>query len=182
MQLNGGYPCKKVAISLRAWYNKGMSKRQPPNEAKTFKIKFSKLIIGLCIAIYILCSVGVGLSVWRIIRFGIHGFSDALQSPFLIAVSAFCIVLVTAILIKSQYIVDKTHFTSQYGFIKSKFAIKEITSIVLDTDTKKLSLYFGEQFMVVSGSPSWNEEFVRALLAVNPDIEYSFTLTENKEK
>ena len=173
---------KKVAISLRAWYNKRMSKRQPPNEAKTFKIKFSKLIIGLCIAIYILCSVGVGLSVWRIIRFGIHGFSDALQSPFLIAVSAFCIVLVTAILIKSQYIVDKTHFTSQYGFIKSKFAIKEITSIVLDTDTKKLTLYFGEQFMVVSGSPSWNEEFVRALLAVNPDIEYSFTLTENKEK
>lgn len=158
-----------------------MSKKQQPTEAKIFKIKFSKLIVGLCVAVYLLCIAGIALSVWRIIRFGINGFSDALQSPFLIAISAFCIVLVTAILIKSQYVVDQTHFTSQYGFIKSKFTIKEITSILLDTDTKKLTVHFGEQFMTVSGSPEWNEDFVRALLAVNPDIEYSFTLTENKE-
>ena len=157
-----------------------MNKKQAPVEAKKFKIKFSTLIIGLCIAIYALCIVGAVLSVWRIAKFGIHNFSDALQSPFLIAVCLFCIVLVTAILIKSEYVVDDTHFISKYGFIKSKFAIKDITAIVLDTDTQKLTVNFGEQFIVVSTSLSYNESLIRALLAVNPDIDYSFTLTENK--
>lgn len=157
-----------------------MSKKQPPAEAKKFKIKFTPLIIGLCIAIYALCLVGAVLSVWRIIQFGIHNFSDALQSPFLIAVCVFCIVLVTAILIKSEYIVDDTYFISKYGFIKSKFAIKEITAIVFDTDTQKLTVNFGEQFIVVTTSLSYNEALIRALLKVNPDIDYSFTLTKNK--
>ena len=157
-----------------------MSKKQAPVEAKKFKIKFSPLIIGLCIAIYALCIAGAVLSVWRIIRFGIHNFSDALQCPFLIAVCIFCIVLVTSILLRSEYVVDDRHFIAKYGFIKSKFFIKDVTAILLDTDTQKLTVYFGEQFIVVTTSPNCNEPLVRALLTINPDIDYSFTLTENK--
>ena len=112
-------------------------------------------------------------------QFGIHNFSDALQSPFLIAICIFCIILVTSVLIKSEYIVTDTHFISQYGFIKSKFAIKEITAIVLDSDTKKLTVRFQEQFIVINTSSLWNEDFIRSLLTVNPNIDYSFTLAEN---
>lgn len=139
------------------------------------------MIICLCIAILLLCGVGIGVSVWRIVRFGIKGFTDVIKYPFLIAVCIFCIVIVIGILIRSQYIVDGENFITQFGLIKSKFAIREITSVLLDRDLKKLSIYFGEQYSVISVSHEWNEELVRALLAVNPNIDYGFTLSDSPQ-
>ena len=155
-----------------------MSKQKTPQEATYFTIKFSKTVIILCIAVFALCGVGIGLSVWRIITFGIHQFNDVLKYPFLIAVCIFCIALVISILVKSQYVVDDKHFTTQFGFIKTKFVIKDVTSLVLNTEAKKLTVYFGEQYTVVSVAPEWNEKFVRALLSANPNIDYSFTLSD----
>ncbi|MBQ8685187.1 MAG: PH domain-containing protein [Clostridia bacterium] len=158
-----------------------MKNSKPKIEKSIFKLQFSKNIYWLCVAVYLLCAAGTALSVWRIVKFGIHGFNDVIKYPFLIAVCLLCIVLVTAILIRSQYIVDDTHFITQYGLIKSKFVIKDVTSVTLDTDAKKLTVKFGEQYMVVSVSPEWNEKLVRALLAVNPNIDYGFTLSDKPE-
>lgn len=153
-------------------------KKPETENVKRFKMKFSPTIILLCIAVLALCGAGIALSVWRIVRFGINGFNDVIKYPFLIAVCIFCIVIVIGILIRSQYVVNEKAFITQFGIIKSKFAICEITSILLDRDLKKLSIYFGEQYSVLSVSPEWNEELVRALLAVNPNIDYGFTLTD----
>ena len=87
-----------------------------------------------------------------------------------------------SLLIKSQYIVDETHFTTQFGFIKSKTEIKTITSMVFDTDTHKLTVYMGEEYYVLAISREWNEDLAQALLAVNPQIDYSFTLAETDGK
>ena len=152
------------------------------NDKQIFKITFSKSIYLLCVAVYVLCLAGIALSVWRIIKFGIHGFNDIIKYPFLIAVCLLCIVLVTAILIRSQYVVDKQYLITQYGLIKSKFAIKDITAVTLDSDSQKLTVNFGEPYTVISVSPAWNEQFVRALLAVNPSIDYSFTFSENTDE
>ncbi len=38
----------------------------------------------------------------------------------------------------------------------------------------------GEAYSVISVQSSWNEDFVRALLKGNPDIDYSYTVKENK--
>lgn len=152
------------------------------NDKQIFKITFSKSIYLLCVAVYLLCLAGIALSVWRIIKFGVHGFNDIIKYPFLIAVCLLCIVLVTAILIRSQYVVDKQYLITQYGLIKSKFAIKDITAVTLDSDSQKLTVNFGEPYTVISVSPAWNEQFVRALLAVNPNIDYSFTFSENKDE
>ena len=116
------------------------------------------------------------------LRLGLNGFSDYLKYPFLLLVSVFCIVIVVALLIKSQYIIDEKYFTSQYGFIKSRYEIGKITSIVLDTDTYKLTVHMGEEYFFLSLSKEWNENFVRALLAVNPAIDYSFTFAETDGK
>lgn len=152
------------------------------NDKQIFKITFSKSIYLLCVAVYVLCLAGIALSVWRIIKFGVHGFNDIIKYPFLIAVCLLCIVLVTAILIRSQYVVDKQYLITQYGLIKSKFAIKDITAVTLDSDSQKLTVNFGEPYTVISVAPSWNEQFVRALLAVNPSIDYSFTFSENTDE
>ncbi len=159
-----------------------MKNKNAPKSAEYFKIQFTKPIIAVCIAIYVLCAAGIGLSVWRIVSEGLYEFTDYIKSPFLIAVCLFCIVLVTAILCKSQYIVTNESFITQYGFVKSKFAIKSITSVLLDSDAKKLTVYFGEEYMVLSLCPEWNEKFVRALLAGNPNIDYGFTLAEPPKK
>lgn len=158
-----------------------MEKKNDKLQEQRFKIKFSPVIIILCIAILALCGLGIGISIWRIVTFGIKTFNDVLKYPFLIAVCVFCIAIVVSLLIRSQYVVDEKHFITQYGFIKSKFVIKEITSILLDQDVQKLTLHFGEAYTVLSVSPQWNEALVRALLAVNPNIDYGFTLTDKKE-
>ncbi len=140
-------------------------------------------MIFLAIAVLLLCTAGIAVSIYRLVKFGgVNGFAEALQSPLLIAISIFCIVIIIALLVKSQYIVDDTHYTTQFGFVISRFPIKDITALVLDMDTKKLTVYMGEQFSVLSLSPEWNDEFIAALRAVNPDIEFSFTLADKDEK
>ena len=149
---------------------------------KTFPIKFPLSVILLGVAVIILCIASVAISIMQIFTLGINGIIDVLKYPFLIAISVFGIALMISMFIKSQYLVSDTLFVSQFGFIKSKTEIKSITSIVLDTDTQKLTLYFGEEFTVLSFTKDWNEDFVRALLDVNPDIKYSFTSSNTEEK
>lgn len=153
-------------------------KNKKQTQKQIFRLKFSPAILTLAIAVLALCGVGIGISIWRIVRFGVKDLNDVIKYPFLIAVCVFCIALMISILVKSQYMVDDEYFTTQYGFIKSKFAIRDVTSIVLDSDVKKLAVRFGEQYTVVSVSPEWNEALVRALLAVNPSIDYGFTLSD----
>ena len=146
------------------------------------KIKFTKKIVILSVLAYLLCIAGATVSIWRITRYGIHGFLDVLKYPFLIAVCLFCIAVVTGVLVKSQYIVKDGNLITQYGFIKSKFAISSFTSMTLNTDEKKLTIYSGERFMVISVNPDWINEFTNAILQVNPKLEYSFTLTDKAEQ
>ncbi len=152
-------------------------KNQSPTR-EVYKIKFSKTLLVLCIAVLALCSAGIGVSVWRVLEHGVRSFADALKSPFLIAVCVFCIVVVVCLLIKSQYVVEGERFLTQFGFIKSRFSIKEITSLLLDCQKNKLTMKFGEEFFVITVHPDWQEKLVRSLLNVNPDIDYSFTLTD----
>ena len=155
-----------------------MKKENPQNKAQRFDIKFSVAIILLCVAIYLLCVAGIIVSVWQITRFGITEFLDVLKYPFLVLISLFAIVLVTCILIRSQYVVENKTLITQFGFIKSRFDINAITSLELDITTNKLTVFFGEQFIVITVQASWQESFVRALLTANPNIDYGFTLTD----
>ncbi len=138
-------------------------------------------MIVLACAVIALCLAGIALSILRIINEGIHEFADALKSPFLIAICIFGIVIVVALLIRSQYVITDEHFITQFGLIKSKFAIKDITSIILDTDSRKLTVYMGEEYFVVTTNPEWNNDLVQALRERKPEIDFSFTLTEKND-
>ncbi|MBQ7948431.1 MAG: hypothetical protein IJ284_01575 [Clostridia bacterium] len=159
-----------------------MKKQSAPQEAKIFKFKFTPLMIVLACAVLALCAAGIAVSVWRISENGVNGFSDVLKSPFLILICLFGIVIVTALLIRSRYVVTNETLTTQFGLIKSKFQIQDFTSVQLDTDSRKLTVYMGEQFFVVTTDPVWNNDFVQALREAKPDIEFSFTLAETKEE
>lgn len=157
-----------------------MKQQSAPQEAKNFKYRFTPVMILLSVAVILLCLGGIGLSIYRIAKYGVSGFTDTLKSPFLIAICVFGIAVVIAMLIRSRYVITKETLTMQFGFIKTKFAVKDFTSVLLDTDTHKLTVYMGEQFFVVTTSPEWNNDFVQALREVKPDIEFRFTLAEGQ--
>ena len=54
-----------------------MSKQSAPQEAKIFKFKFTPLMILLACAVLALCIAGIAVSIWRIWKNGVNGFSDA---------------------------------------------------------------------------------------------------------
>lgn len=149
---------------------------------KTFKYHFTPVMSVLAVAILCLCGLGIALSVYRIVQNPPHGFSDYLKSPLLIAISAFCIVVVVSVLMKSQYVVTTEYYILQFGFIKNKYPVKEITSLELDTDTQKMTIYMGESFLVLSLCATENEEFVTAIRKVNPNADFSFTLSTPKKQ
>ena len=159
-----------------------MKKTDAPQEAKYFKFKFTPAMLILAYSVIALCIIGIILSAIRIYTFGIHDFNDMLKSPFLILVCVFGIVVVISMLVCSRYIVTNEEFVSQFGLIKSRFHTKSFTSVLLDTDTHKLTIYMKEEFFVVTTNPEWNNDLVQALREVNPDLEFSFTLAENKEQ
>ena len=137
-------------------------------------------MLTLIVAVLLLCSAGIGVSIWRIIEFGVKSFNDVIKYPFLIGVCVFCIVFVACVFIRSQYVVLGEKLTTQFGFVKSSYDIKKMTAMVFDRDTNKLTINFGEEFIVLSVDPTWNERFTRAILDANDAIDYSFTLTEIK--
>ena len=161
-----------------------MKKHSISQGTKIFKFQFTPLMIILACSVILLCIAGIVLSALRIADEGIHGIGDALKSPFLILICVFGIAIVLGLLIRSRYVVTEKNLITQFGFIKSKFPIENITSLLLDTDTQKLAVYMGEEFFVILTNPKWNNDFVQAIRSVKPDVEFSFTLAEpsNKDK
>ena len=139
-------------------------------------------MLTLAIAVLALCLGGIALSVYRLINSPLQGFPDYLKSPLLIVLSAFCIVVVVSLLIKSQYVVTEEYYILQFGFIKNKYPLKDITSMILDSDTQKLTVNMPDGYTVLSLSQSDNDEFVKTVQSINPDVEFSFTLSGNNPK
>ena len=159
-----------------------MKKQSTPQAANIFKFRFTPLMIALACAVLVLCILCIALSVWRIVDEGINSFNDALKSPFLILICLFGIAIIVGVLIRARYLVTEEYFITQFGFIKSKFPIKSITSLLLDTDTQKLTVYMGEEFFVILTDPRWNNDLVQAIRRVKPDVEFSFTLADAPKK
>ena len=146
---------------------------------QAFPYRFTKAMLTLCIVALVLCAVGIGVSVYRIVRFGVKDFNDFIRYPFLVVICVFAIAVVIALLVRSQYVVTDTYLSSNFGFLKSKVEVKKITAIVCDTQEDKATVYLGEEFFVLTLPKGENEKLAAALCAVNDKIDYSFTLTEN---
>ena len=91
---------------------------------------------------------------------------------FFVTVVLFAILL--SLLICSYYAVDKEHIKTKFGFITSKYEIKDVDVITLDRNTNKLTVTFkNESFIVIVVKEQWYDDFVQAILDAKPAIEYS---------
>lgn len=158
-----------------------MNKTTKNKNGERFRYKLTPILLLLCVLAILLSVAGIVVTVYRIIlNGGISTPNEFFKYPFLIAVCVFCISIIVALLIKSEYAVTDTEIITQFGFIKTKYALKDVTEIEHDRDTHKLTVKFGEQFSVLSCTSEWEDDFVRAILKANPNVEYTYTLTENK--
>ena len=150
-------------------------------QRQNFRYKFTPTLLLLCGLVLLLCAAGIATSVYRMIsKGGILTFYNFLKYPFLILICLFCITLITALLIKSQYSIVENTLVTQFGFIKSKYDITSITALLHDRELAKLQINFGEEYFILALDPSWADEFVRELIKINPNASFSYTLTSNK--
>lgn len=154
---------------------------------KTFRYKFTRLTFWLIIAGMVLCAAGFALNLYQCIRYGIASAADPVYpiiqytTMFIVTVALFAILL--SVLIFSAYIVDNKYFRTRFGFIVSKYDVKKIEYITLDRKTNKLAVTFDDDnYIVVVVKEEWYEDFVQALLKVNPAIEYEIKSLENDKK
>ena len=157
-----------------------MKQIENKNVRKVFPFRFNTLGILLGVIVLLLCAVGAGISVYRIIQDGIADFTDALKHPFIIAVSIFCATVVISVLAKSEYVVTDEELITKFGLIKTRLPLSSITSMEHDRTTHKLTVYCGEEYTVFSLKKEWADDLAHEICAANPEIEFSFTMTENK--
>ena len=145
---------------------------------QNFPYKFSPTLLLLCGLVILLCLAGIAVSVYRMIaNGGILTFYDFLKYPFLILICVFCIVLIVALLIKSEYSLIGTELVTRFGLIKSRYDVLKITALTHDRELSKLQINFGEEFFVLTLDSAWEDDFVREIVKINPNADYSYTLT-----
>jgi hypothetical protein len=151
---------------------------------KIFKFKFTKLNKILIYVGLALAAVGLGVSIFNLCT------GDALTAKnlvypiiqytlLLLIPVAFAAILI-GLLISSYYSIDDKFLKTSFGFIKSSYKIEEITAIILDRDSNKLSVYFGDTtYIVINVNEDWYEDFINTLLEKKPSIEYTINSKEN---
>lgn len=141
---------------------------------KSFKLKFETKYVVLSYCGVLLCVAGFILNLWRCIENG--GFTDfysSLQYAVVGLVTVFAPVLLLSVIYHSKYTLTDTEFITRFGFIKSKFAIAEMTSLVYDDEKCALAIYTGESYMVFKLGREWQREFIDCLREKNKKLLYN---------
>lgn len=151
---------------------------------KTFKYKFTKLTISLIVIGIVLCFAGLGINIYSVITSNISEAANPvfpiIRYTLMFAIPVVLLVLLISLIFSSYYSIDDKTLKTSFGIIKSKYDIKEITSIMLDRNNNKLSVYLkNNSFFVIVVKQEWYEEFIDTLCKANPQIEYTIRSKEN---
>ena len=149
---------------------------------RTFRFRFSKTIILLQIAAMILAAAAIVYTAYRMATVGFGSASLIIQYVVLLLFGVLALVILSAMLIRSVYVVGKKEIVLRFGLIKTVYKIKDIESIRLFSKTNKLVLYFkNEKYTVISVKPEWFNDFIREVLSHNLNIRYDVSITDKDE-
>lgn len=149
---------------------------------RIFRFRFSKTIILLQIAAMILAAAAIVYTAYRMATVGFGSASLIIQYVVLLLFGVLALVIFSAMLIRSVYVVGKKEIVLRFGLIKTVYKIKDIESIRLFSKTNKLVLYFkNEKYTVISVKPEWFNDFIREVLSHNLNIRYDVSITDKDE-
>ena len=149
---------------------------------KSYKFRFSKLVlvlIGLAIAAAL---AAVAYTVYRIYLYGFSSPLLVIQHVAVLIVAALAIVIFVSLLIRSVYKITDTQIILWFGIVKQTFKIADIESVHLFTKTNKLVIYFkDDKYTVIVVKPEWYNEFTKEILARNDKIRYDVSTSDKDE-
>ncbi len=155
---------------------------------KRYPFQFSGLMIFLFLLALLLSFVGFGLTLWRFLDFikddasSVYGW---IQYLILFFVSILLAVIVIAILIRSEYVINDKELILSFGIIRTKYLIKDICSIHLFKGANKLTVYFDDfktKYTVIVVKESWYDDFIKTLSERKPSIGFSFSTAEEEDE
>ena len=153
---------------------------------RKFPFKFTAMMKIVLILLLILCVGGLALTVWQFVGF-LKGDSSIvwewLKYILMFFVCGLLFVLVIAMFVRSRYIITDTELVLQFGFIKTRYALKKIRSIRHFLGSGRLAIYFDDmknQYAIIVVKESWFKDFVEALKENNDAIEFDFVSAEEE--
>lgn len=151
---------------------------------KKFKYKFSKPITALSYVACALCAVGFIFNILSLIYRDVSTAKNLaypiIQYTLMFGVTVFLFIVLISMLINSYYAIKGDKLISCFGIIKSKFEISDITTLLLDRNTNKLTVYFkNNNFIVIKICDEWQSEFIDAMCEANKQIEFSINSKQN---
>ena len=155
---------------------------------KRYPFQFTTVVRLLIILGLILLAAGFGLTLWRFMHFikdDISSIYDWMKYIILFFMSILLAVLASSILIRSQYLLTGTHLILQFGFIKQKFAYKDIYSIHLFKGLRKLAVYFDDfktKYIIIVVKEEWYDDFIKTLTERKPGLGFSFSSPEEEDE
>ena len=157
-------------------------------EIKRYPFQFSTLMSLLIALGFALCAAGLGLTTWRSINFlsgDLSSVYEWLQYILLYFVCILLSVLLTAMLIRSQYVITEKELIVQFGIIRQKFSLATVYSVHLFRGSNKLAVYFDDfktKYVVIVVKEKWYDDFIKTLTARNERIAFSFSTAEEEEE
>lgn len=164
-----------------------LSENERPTPVKKYPFRFSALMLVLCVLGLVLSAAGIALTTWQFVRFlggDLSSVYEWMKYILLYLVSILLAVLLTAMLICSQYVVTERQLIMQFGLIKQKYALKSVCAIHHARGAKKLVVYFDEyksKYIMIVVKESWYDDFIKTLLERNPRIEFTFSTPEDED-
>lgn len=133
-----------------------------------------------------LCVIGFAVNLYYCVTNGVKHAADPvypiMQYVLMFFVTVVLFALLLSIMLRSAYVIDGKTFKTRFGFITSRYDVEKIDGITLDRKTNKLTVSFSSgEFIVIVVKQEWYDEFINALLEVNPKIEYTVNSLENND-
>ena len=158
-------------------YTVNMEPSQNQSNRSTFRFRFSPLLLAVMIAGVLLCLACISLTTFQLVEFikadpsSVYGW---LKYMLMYIASVLLLVILCAVLIKTQYVITNEELILQYGIVKTKYKMKTIYSVEILEKTNKVILYFNEfktKYSVLAVKEEWCGEFVKTLQDKNDKIE-----------
>lgn len=153
-------------------------------DMKKFRYNFPKLtliliIVGLaaCLAGFI---VNLYVCITQGVMYAVNPYIPLITYILMFAVTIVASGLLISILCASFYRVDDKAITTYFGIIRSSYDIKKVDTLVLDRETNKLLVYMeDESYIAVVIKSAQYQDFVQAVIDVNPVVGYAIQSIEN---
>ena len=148
---------------------------------KKYKFSYSAPVLLL---IFAGMAVSVASIVFNVLRIVNNTSPTTYNYISLITVVLVCIgylVLSVSMLVNSYYAIDDKYFILRWGILKNRLEIKSMTRVLLDSERRRLTVFYNEDnYFVVKSATIPFPDLVAALREVNKKIVFDFASNDKK--